>query len=523
MQRTSLPRDGRWHAERMPLFSNPVIPGFHPDPSVCRVGEDYYLVTSSFEWFPGVPIYHSRDLVHWRQLGHVLDRPSQLNLDGIGPSRGIFAATIRHHDGVFYVITTLVDGGGNFIVTATDPAGPWSEPHWLPETGDIDPSLLFDDEGRAWMCGTRTKTPGVYDGDNEIWVRELDLGSMKLSEEEHVIWDRVVRDGIWPEGPHIYQIDGRYYVMTSEGGTFYGHAVVLGRADRIEGPYEPCPANPIFTNRHLGPGSPITSTGHSDLVETQDGEWWMFFLATRPYGEPGERCGNLGRETFLTRVHWHDGWPVVDPAAFHAESPSLPVHRWPAEPVCDHFDSVRLSPVWNHLRTPREPYWRVGEGLRLKIRPQTLTERVNPSFVGRRQQHIDFAAHTLLDFTPQGAECAGLALIWNDDFQIRFVRTTRGLELVRRDSGEDTLMATAEIPSGPVRLGVEARGQSYQARYAAAPGEWRDLGVPLDGRILSTERAGGFTGTYIGLYASSNGHPSDNTATFAWFEYAPLP
>ncbi|GAA0442000.1 glycoside hydrolase 43 family protein [Acrocarpospora corrugata] len=512
------------------MFSNPVIPGFHPDPSVCRVGDDYYLVTSSFEWFPGVPIFHSRDLVHWRQLGHVLDRPSQLDLDGVRPSGGIYAPTIRHHDGVFYMITTLMDEPGNFLVTATDPAGPWSDPIWFPEARGFDPSLFFDDDGRAWMCGSREKVFPRFNGDTEIWLRELDLPSMKLVGEESVIWEPVQRGGIWAEGPHIYLIDGHYYLLTSEGGTAEDHAVMVARADQVTGPYAPNSRNPVLTHRHLGLRHPITSTGHPDLVQTQDGDWWSVLLATRPYGGPpygpatmaavrAESGYNLGRETFLTSVRWEDGWPVYDLVQPEMPGPALPPHRWPAEPACDHFDGGRLSPVWNHLRTPREQYWELpGAGLRLRARPESPTGQANPSLIARRQQHIDFAARTVLDFAPSGAEEAGLALIQNDAFQIRFLRSARGLELIRREGGTDTLAASADLPAGKLWLGVEAHGQDYAFRYATEPGRWRDLAV-LDGRILSSTTAGGFIGAMLALYATSNGAPGTSTATFDWFEY----
>ncbi|MEU8384095.1 glycoside hydrolase family 43 protein [Streptosporangium sp. NPDC048865] len=581
------------------MYANPVIPGFHPDPSVCRVGADHYLVTSSFEWFPGVPIFHSRDLVHWRQLGHVLDRPSQLDLDGVRPSGGIYAPTIRHHQGVFYMITTLMDEPGNFLVTATDPAGPWSDPVWFPETRGFDPSLFFDDDGRAWMTGTRPRDTERYAGDSEIWLREFDPATLKLLGEEHVIWEAAQRGGVWCEGPHIYRAGAHYYLLTSEGGTAEDHAVMVARAERVTGPYHGNPRNPVLTHRHLGLRHPITSVGHPDLVRNAEGEWWSVLLATRPYGPPAggrppaESAGspvtptgrpsgesadlpggpsgagasvpglhatrshtgsagsagsaesrgdsvddqpttaavraskgyNLGRETFLTRVRWEDDWPVFDQVEPYAQAPSTPVRRWPATPACDHFDAPRLAPVWNHLRTPREPYWSLADSrLILRARPQTLRERSAPSLVARRQQHISFAAHTVMEFRPRGKECAGLVLFQNDDFHITLVLTAHGLELTRRSGGTDTLLARADVvPAGPLWLGVEAHGQDYQARYALRPGEWTDLAAPVDGRVLGSTVAGGFTGAMIGLYASSNGHESTGTAAFDWFEYLPLP
>ncbi|MET8140482.1 glycoside hydrolase family 43 protein [Sphaerisporangium sp. NPDC005288] len=510
----------------MVRFSNPILPGFHPDPSICRVDEDYYLVTSSFEWFPGVPIFHSKDLVHWRQLGHVLDRASQLPLDGVRPSGGIYAPTLRHHDGLFYMITTLVDGlmeSGNFIVTAADPAGPWSEPYWLPETEGFDPSLFFDDDGRAWVHGARPARQRRHEGHTEVWLRELDLDGMKLVGEEHILWDGAVKGAVWAEGPHLYKIGGAYYLLVSEGGTEHDHAISVARAGKVTGPYTGSTRNPILTHRNLGRDHPIVGTGHGDLVQTPGGDWWMVLLAMRPYG--GYHY-NLGRETFLTPVRWEDGWPVaglVEPAG---DAPSVPPCRWPAPPACDNFDTPRLMPQWNHLRTPREPYWTLTERpgfLRLRGRPESITERTNPSLIARRQEHAHFAAHTAMEFVPENRERAGLALVQNDDFHILLVMTASGLTVIRRQDGVDHTMVQADVPPGRLWLGVEAHGQEYQMLYGTRPGEWRRLGEPVDGRVLSSSMAGGFIGAYIGMYLSGENHPTGNVADFDWFEYLPLP
>jgi alpha-N-arabinofuranosidase len=236
---------------------------------------------------------------------------------------------------------------------------------------------------------------------------------------------------------------------------------------------------------------------------------------------------NLGRETFLTPVHWEDGWPVIPEIQRTVESPSLPRHPWPVPPARDDFDAPDLAPEWNHLRTPREPYWSLTDRpghLRLSTRPESVTRHANPSLVARRQQHIDFTARTAMDFTPEAPhDRAGLVLIQNDAFHILFVRTADGLEVLRREAGVSRLLARAPVPPGRVWLGVEAHGQDYQMSYATEPGRWRPLGAPVDGRVLSTPVAGGFIGAYIGLYTSSEGHPSQNTADFDWFEFWPLP
>ena len=517
-------------------FRNPVLPGFYPDPSVCRAGEDFYLITSTFEYFPGIPIFHSRDLVHWRCLGHVLDRPSQLNLDGVHASQGIYAPTIRCHDGRFYVVVTVRRPDGpeglhddNIIVHTDDPAGDWSEPVTLVEKpGVIDPSLFFDDDGRAWyMANARVAEP-PYPGHRDIWLQELDLERMALVGERRQLWNGALKGASAPEAPHIYKVDGIYYLMLAEAGTFHNHAVTIARADAVDGPYQGNPRNPILTHRHLGLEQPITNPGHADLVDTPAGEWWMVALASRP-------CGgyfyNLGRETFLTPVAWEEGWPLVNPGHGRIladdRAPELPAHPWPSEPVCDHFDGPSLSHHWNFVRTPREACYSLTERpghLRLRLRPEALTEMANPSFVGRRQQHLSFAARTAFDFVPDGdGECAGLALLQNNDNHFRFVRQGEEVVLTERKEGEERVLGSTAAGDGRCYLKVEARGQEYSFYCGTAPETWLPVAENVDGRVLSTQVAGGYTGAYVGMYASANGAVSDNAADLDYFEYAPLP
>ena len=514
-------------------FRNPILPGCYPDPSICRVGEDYYLVTSTFEYYPGLPIFHSRDLVHWRQIGHVLDRPSQLPLEGIRSSAGLYAPTIRYSHGVFYVINTLVDGktkSGNFIVSATDPAGPWSEPAWLESAPGIDPSLFFDDDERVWYTGNRQAEQGDYRGHTEIWLQELDLDAMRLIGEPLVIWEGAVKGAVWSEAPHLYKINSTYYLMTAEGGTAHHHAVSIARSRSVTGPYEGNPANPILTHRHLGLDYPIVGTGHADLVDTPSGEWWMVLLAMRPYDG---YFYNLGRETFLVPVRWEEAWPVVSPGTGKVEfsylAPDLPEQLWPAVPACDNFDTPALGLQWNFLRTPHDTFWSLVERpgyLRLRLRPEALSEQTCPSLVGRRQQHMDFTAQVALEFTPQsGQECAGLALVQSNDFYYCLVVTRTDVpvvRLVKRAHGFDETLAEQPINAGRFYLKVEAHGQAYSFYSAVEAGNWRPLTENVDGRILSTPVAGGFLGTWIAMYASSNGQPGGNVADFDWFAYTGL-
>ncbi len=511
-------------------FRNPILPGFYPDPSICRVGEDYYLVTSTFEYYPGIPIFHSKDLIHWNQLGHVLDRPSQLELDSIRPSGGVYAPTIRQHNGTFYVINTLVGKKGNFIVTATNPAGPWSDPHWIENAPGIDPSLFFDDDGKAYYTGNIRPDSIPKDSKyRSIWLQEIDLTSMKLVGERSIILNEGALHGASnAEAPHLYKVNGLYYLMIAEGGTGDNHAVTIFRSKNLRGPYEGNKKNPILTHRHLGSDYPIACTGHADMTETQNGEWWMVLLGVRPYG--GFHY-NLGRETFLASVVWQDGWPVVNPGhgkvLEESAVPNLPLWRVPSTPACENFDGNVLGFSWNVLRTPRENFYSLTDRpgfLRLRLRKEMITKWENPSFVGRRQQHINFSTSTAMEFVPKNAnESAGLVLVQNPEFQFRMECLRSGKEtvirLTKRHGGKEETLAEIPGASKRVYLKVEAIGQDYSFYVASLSGEWKVLREHVDGRTLSRTNAGGFVGTYIGLYASSNGAASKNVADFDWFEY----
>lgn len=509
-------------------FRNPVIPGFHPDPSVIRVGETFYLATSSFEFFPGVPIFRSRDLVHWQQIGNVLTRDSQLPLREARPSGGIYAPTLRHHDGTFYLITTNVDGGGNFYVTAKDPAGPWSEPIWIRDFGGIDPSLFFDEDGKAYLTG-----PGGGNGQPKgFYQAEIDVATGRLLTPTRLIWDRT--GSRYAEGPHLYRIGNRYYLMAAEGGTEYGHMEVIARSGSPWGPFEPCPRNPILSNRHTEMDVPIQGTGHADLVEDANGNWWLVFLAFRPVGGYWH---HLGRETYLAPVSWDaDGWPVVNdgrPIGSLIETDRLlPASPWPVPPVREDFDGP-LGPEWNHLRNPRrEDYAVTGGALVLRGTELSLGQAGSPTWAGRRQQHLACRATTRLAFSPsQDGQEAGLSVYMNPDhrYEIAVDRRSDGGRrvLLRQRVGPhlEAITASAPLPAdGDVLLQVEATPADYTFSWAAenAPAAWRPLGKALT-RYLSSEVAGGFTGVYFGLYATGGRDPAAPEARFDWFEYEGRP
>ena len=500
-------------------FQNPIIPGFHPDPSICRVGDDYYLVNSSFEFFPGVPIFHSRDLVHWRQIGYCLTRKSQLNLDHARASGGIYAPTLRYRNGTFYMITTLVDTGGNFFVTATNPAGPWSEPVWVDHAG-IDPSLLFDEDGTVYY----DRHEGMADG--YIGQAKINLQTGKLDGDFKEVWRGT--GGIWPEGPHLYKINGKYFVMIAEGGTSYDHMVTIARSDSPWGPFVPNPRNPILTHRNR-PDSSIQALGHADLVETPDG-WWLVCLGIRPQGG---KFHHLGRETFLAPVTWsEDGWPVVNgngTLETNMTAPRLPQHPWEKEPARDEFNPPALGLQWNFLRNPHVGDYSLTEHpgwLRLNGSAVTLNDQDSPAFVGRRQTDLACRASTRLAFNPQHEnEEAGLVLRGNEKNHCEIGVTLKDgkRQVFFRKTLDGKIIEPVqyeEIGSGDVILSVVASPLVYEFSCALAKGPAKKLGTALT-CDLSSEKVGGFTGVFLGLYATGNGQKSTRPADFDWFEYRP--
>lgn len=582
-------------AERR-VIRNPILSGFYPDPSACRVGDDIYLVNSTFSWYPGIPVSHSRDLVSWQQIGNVIERADQLEFRGQRISRGLFAPAIRYWNGRFFVTCTDIDGIGNFVVTAENPAGPWSAPVVLGAPG-IDPSLFFDDDGTAWYVGTRPAPEGpAYFGNWEVWAQEFDADALRLIGEPFGLWRGALRECVWPEGPHLYRKDGYYYLTIAEGGTGPDHAVSVARAESIRGPWAGKRSNPLITHRNLGKGAAVTNVGHGDLFDDPEGNWWMVLLASRPYGT--ERCANLGRETFLVPVVWEDGWPVVSPETGHVESeypvrpsvreskPGLPDSTERAEltafsralsepPACRHFDASALPRDWLTLRSPAE---RVADlvsrpgSLRLHALPGTISGIEPVAFAGIRQRHFDWELSCSLEFDPAAdashsraagvSASAGIALVQSETnhilFELASLSSGRFLRVVRHavsdaspadaeaggdrpfsasdTSGSGVILAQASCPAvlcgspdraadSRVILSVVARGQrlAFRWRNPADPeDEWHTLAVGVDASILSTEKAGGFVGTVLGLFASGNGAETPAYADFDWMEYRQL-
>lgn len=510
-------------------YRNPIIPGFHPDPSIVRAGKEYYLVNSSFGFFPGIPVFHSRDLVGWTQIGNALDRPGQIDLGGMGSQRGIFAPAITHHKGLFYIIGTCVDCGGNFVITSDKAEGPWSKPHWLGFEG-IDPSLFIDRDGRGWIVnnGAPDGTP-AYEGHRAIWIQQFDLQTLTMTGPRKVLVNGGVdfsKKPIWIEGPHIFRVNGYYYLTAAEGGTAADHSQTIFRSRNVTGPYLPGPQNPILTQRNLDPArsNPVTATGHADLVRMENGKWAAVFLGNRPYQG---WLTNIGRETFLLPVRWQDGWPEILP-----QGKSVPLVAALIRPTPngqtdwsrrhDDFDAPLLGPDWLSLRAGNTGWLSLSDpngALSLIARNEPISGLGFPSFVGLRQRHHRMFYSTSLHFTPRRlGDKAGLVAFADEAhfFFFGLERLAQGSNIVVRsrngadhgDTGALVAVSATPVPDGtPLTLRISADGPAYSFAYRLGEGAEIPLLQNADGRILATEYSGLlFTATIIGPYAAREPH-----------------
>ena len=537
-------------------ITNPILPGFYPDPSICRVDDDFYMITSSFSLFPGVPLFHSTDLVNWEQIGNILDRKSQLHVTADHMTAGIMAPTLRYHNGTFYMITTNFSSKGNFIVTATDPRGPWSEPYWLPDGPGIDPSLFFDDDGKAYFTGTRrdVREDGTL-GEQVIWVSEIDLDNMQLVGESRTIWGGALKNCASPEAPHLYKKDGYYYLVIAEGGTEHYHAVTVARSKNIFDYYEGYAGNPILTHRHLGKYYPICNVGHADFIELKNGEWYAVILASRLIGGYHK---NLGRETFIAPVVWEDGWPVISPGTGKVEwnypAPDLPVFTPDIIPTRDDFDKEKLDLKWTFFGTPYDDFYSLEDSkLTLKLLPRAMSPELKkidlskktidksvPSlgFIGRRQQHENFSISTKMTFQAFSEnETAGLVVLQACNHQFRLERSMEeDKQIIRliqctseiegyphqphfKSNTTELELAKAEVNYEDIILRIHAEGQDYSFYYGSTEESLTVLYEKADGRKINPENLGGMVGTLLGMFAGSNGERSENSAAFDWFDY----
>lgn len=511
-------------------FYSPILQGCYPDPSITRKGNDYYLVNSSFSMFPGVPIFHSNDLVNWKQMGHVLDRPSQLKVETAGVSEGIYAPDIKYnqYNDTFYMVTTQIASGiGNMIVKTKDPGKGWSEVQKLNFDG-IDPSIFFDDNGKAYIVHNDAPPKGTeqYSGHRVIKIWEYDL------EKDQVIAgsDKIIVDGgvdisqkpIWIEGPHLYKKNGKYFLMCAEGGTGGNHSEVIFMSESPKGPFIPAGNNPILTQRYFPKDrkDKVDWAGHADLVETPDGKYYGVFLAVRPNEK---NRVNTGRETFILPVDWSGIYPVFQ----NGLVPIKPKLKMPSGIMnqtgqngffpngnftfSDDLKNNKLDDRWIAMRSPRENFINVTKnGAKINSFTTNIKAKAPVSALFHRQQHASFETTVSLDFKPKSEKgLAGITCYQNENFNYVFGLTKKEkdfyLVLERTEKGNSTLVKSEKIslPKN-IKLQVVAQGDEYQFNYSLDGKNFINLGGTVSGDILSTDVAGGFTGSLIGLYSTSS-------------------
>lgn len=532
-------------------FTNPILPGSYPDPSICRVGDEYFIVNSSFEYFPGLPIHKSKDLVNWELIGYGLHRPDQcsgvVNLVDVNSNGGIHAPTIRYHKGLFFIITTNVYHNPankeeptqfvNFIITAENPKGPWSEPHVLEGAPGIDPDIFFDDDGKVWYVGTHSPENPNFSGEGEIWLQEIDIENWALKGSRHYLW-RGACGGVWVEGPHMYKKEGRYYLMVAEGGTSFNHAVMIAVSDNIEGPYYSNPRNPILTTRHLSYDYWVNSTGHADLIEMPDGRWYMVALGIR--GDEN-RQSNMGRESHLIPVSWEREpfdwqeikyeWPVCAPITGRVERENpLPFksQEWiRSDSFYDDFNSINLNLEWNFRRVPLPNIYSLDDRpghLRLFAHSNQIKERDQAALLGFKQRETEFEYSAEMNFhAKNNMSEAGIMLFQKDDNYIQMTvlheKDKYYLQLIvneNKKSAEQIKKIELSEYKGHIQFKVESKEGIYKYSYSLNNGAaFAELTKTKSNLIISN----GYTGAYLGLYATSNGSMSKDYADFSWVSY----
>ena len=512
-------------------FKNPVIPGFHPDPSICRVGQDYYIINSTFEWFPGVPVHHSRDLEDWTLVGHILTRQSQLDLRGVPDSGGVWAPSLSHADGKFWLIYTNLRNTGLgrpfkdikiFLTTAADILGPWSEPLELDSIG-FDPSLFHDDDGRKWLVNMMWDFRSGHYRFAGIVAQEFDVATGTLVGPRTKILEK---KNILTEGPNLYKCGGWYYLMLAEGGTGWNHGISMARSRNLLGPYELDPQPSVMTTRD-DYGHPLQKAGHGELVETPDGRWILVHLASRPVGF--ERRCILGRETCLQEVVWKDGWMRLAHGGHLPDRSSGTYESYET----DHFDQEILALSWSTLRVPADSSW-----LSLTTRPgwlrltgrDSLHSLFEQSLVAKRLQHFRVTVTTRMHFSPDHfTQMAGLVCYYNTRMHY-YLRVThdeeRGkvLGITLTDNGIYDELRGSEISISKwpdVFLRTEIDRDVLQFHASSDGVSWQTIGPVLDATKLSDDYAAGFTGTMIGLCAQDLGGTKRH-ADFDFLDLTPV-
>ena len=531
---------------------NPIIPGFYPDPSIIRVEDDFYIAVSSFELYPGIPIFHSKDLAHWEQIANAMGPDNGFHMEkncGVG---GVMAPTLRYHKGTYYIINTNFADKGNYIITATDPKGPWSEPHWLDDVPGIDASIFFDNDDKCYVMGTGDCWDnGTGHMERGIWVAEFDIDNFKLKSEPFTIFNSALRNAASPESPHLYHIGDYYYLMIAEGGTEHYHSVAVARSKELFSFFEGNPANPVLTHRHMGFRCPITNVGHADLVQLQDGSWYAVMLASRLID--GE-FKNLGRETFICPVIWERDWPVFAPETgkveWEYEGPnSLAECAVKTHDSIVEFDTDELPLDMIFWGQPKDDIWKIEDSkLKLKCIRQKLDDDMRQmsfevelsednyvSFLGKRQTGINQSFSCEMNFTAKGDEAAGLALSQAFNHQLLIARCEEAGEqmlkaiVVTSDyeippyipgfTSKTNRNVVASIPynNNTVVLKLKMEGEDFTVYYGESENDFKEL-CKVDGSVINPEKVGCMTGTIVGMFATGNGFDSNNWAEFDWFK-----
>lgn len=486
-------------------YQNPIIRGFNPDPSICKVENDYYLVTSTMEYFPCIPIYHSTDLLNWACIGHCITRAEQLPMEGVKTSGGVWAPAIRYHEGTFYVTATFNETFNrtkNFIVYADNPAGEWSDPVWTDMDG-IDPSMFFEN-GKMYYCandfGSRSKQ-----GEG-ISIAQMNPKTGKVIGEIKRIWEGT--GGGFLEAPHIYHIGEWYYLLAAEGGSGMGHMTTAARCKSLFGEYEACPNNPILTNRH-DTSKQVGYSGHSDLFKDNNGKWWIVHLGIR---RTAGITSNIGRETFLTPIEWENGWPVVKnnrKASIVVDADIDVVQNNKTEWHAD-FNNAEWEKEWLFLRKPHFENYERGNGC-LYLKPTTVKitdSNISPTFAAVRRFEIDCSAETEMEFkTYENGDEAGMIIYLAPDYSYRIckIREENSDYILVEKMAEDFTQTAFREPAenGTVKFRIEADTDKYSFYYSIGDEKMR-LVAAAKAKFITCETAGkSFTGTTFGLYAQS--------------------
>lgn len=502
-------------------FKNPILPGFNPDPSICRVGDDYYLVTSSFTWYPGLPIYHSKDLVNWKLVGHGIERPDMVDFNGLDDNFGIWAPTIRYHNGVFYIITTANKSGGNFYITAKDPKGPWSDPVWLKDAPGIDPFLFWDDDGKSYYLGNVWDFPKSWPSQVAIWIQEIDIPKGKLVGERKTLTYGHANNATFAEGPRLFKIDNQYVLLMSEGGTDVHHAVTVFHSKSLWGPYVADKINPLITHRHLGRNYPIQAVGHADLVQTQNGDWYAVVLAKRML----DGKNPLSRETFLAKVEFQNGTPIFNPGYGVLlpiqERPNLPWTPVEIETARDDFEKDELDSKWYFVRTPLRKFHSFQKRkLMLQLQPEVIDSMVNSAMIIQKTKHHAFTATAKMSFqTKKENEQAGIVLYRTANGYYALMKDKSGIRLIRKHLAKRETIGEIPYRHAEVFLRIEANGMNVIFSAGESPENMTQIGGNQSMEVVCDNRFNRFNGVGVGMYASSNGQPSKNATMYEWFEY----